>query len=125
MAKEPEEWMKQAKYDMGAAKGMYDTRRYIYAIFMCHLCIEKALKGIYQKNIGEPPKVHNLIFFVEKLNLKMPEELFDFIYSLNQASVPTRYPEDLARMRTYYNKQRVNDMISRTREALKWLKEKY
>lgn len=125
MAKDPEEWLKQAEYDMGTASAIFDARRYIYSVFMCHLSIEKALKGIYQKNIGDPPKVHNLIFFVEKLNLEMNEELYDFIFSLNQASVPTRYPEDLARMKTYYNKKRVQDMMVKTREALRWLKEKY
>lgn len=125
MAKDPREWLNQAQYDLKAADTLFKNRHYIYAVFMCHLCIEKALKGIYLKNIGEPPRTHNLIFFVEKLDLNMPEELFDFIYSLNQASVPTRYPEDLAKMKMYYNKLRVNDMMTKTREALKWLKKKY
>ena len=37
----PEEWLKQSEYDMGIAKAMLKTGRYIYAVFMCHLAIEK------------------------------------------------------------------------------------
>lgn len=37
---------------------------------MCHLSIEKALKGIYQNRLDKiPPKVHNLIFLIEKIVL--------------------------------------------------------
>jgi len=49
--KPPEEWAKQTEYDLKTAKAMFKTRRYIYAVFMCHLSIEKALKGLYVKKI--------------------------------------------------------------------------
>lgn len=44
--KPPEEWMKQADYDFKTAVAMCESKRYIYTVFMCHLSIEKALKGI-------------------------------------------------------------------------------
>jgi len=43
----PKEWFKQADYDLDTARAMFDSGRYIYTIFMCHLSIEKALKGVY------------------------------------------------------------------------------
>ncbi len=52
---------------------MFDNRRYIYAVFMCHLAIEKALKGLYAQKLNEiPPKTHNLIFLVEKIVTTQP-----------------------------------------------------
>lgn len=48
MAKDAEEWLRQAEYDLDTADAMYTTGRNFYAIFMCHLAIEKALKGLYQ-----------------------------------------------------------------------------
>lgn len=64
MSKEPEQWFKQAQYDLITAEAMFDAKKYIYVIFMCHLAIEKALKGLYSKKLGHiPPKVHNLFFF--------------------------------------------------------------
>jgi len=35
---------------MKTAEVMFNTKRYIYIVFMCHLSIEKAFKGLYQKN---------------------------------------------------------------------------
>lgn len=32
---------------MKTAEAMFNSKRYLYAVFMCHLAIEKALKGIY------------------------------------------------------------------------------
>jgi HEPN domain-containing protein len=47
--KTSEEWFRQAEYDLGTAEAMFDAGRYIYTVFMCHLSIEKALKGLYAK----------------------------------------------------------------------------
>ena len=52
MSKTPEEWLRQAEYDMDTATYMFDGGRYFYMVFMCHLSIEKALKGLYQKKTG-------------------------------------------------------------------------
>jgi HEPN domain-containing protein len=34
--KPPEEWFKQAVYDLETAQAMFETKRYIYTVFMCH-----------------------------------------------------------------------------------------
>lgn len=49
MAKGSEEWFKQAEYDIKTAEAMFTARKYVYVVFMSHLSIEKALKGLYQK----------------------------------------------------------------------------
>ncbi len=36
MGKEPEQWFKQAQYDLSTAEAMFDAKKYIYVIFMCH-----------------------------------------------------------------------------------------
>ena len=59
--KPPEEWFRQADYDLETAEAMFKAGRYIYTVFMCHLSIEKALKGLYAKRFRkDPPKIHNL-----------------------------------------------------------------
>src|SRR3990167_9354454 len=65
MVKKPEEWLNQADYDMDTSEYMFNGGRYIYAVFMCHLSIEKALKGLYQNRYSKiPPKTHNLLSVV-------------------------------------------------------------
>jgi HEPN domain-containing protein len=126
MAKDPAEWLKQANYDIGAADAMFSSGRYIYSVFMCHLSIEKALKGLYMKRLKEePPKIHDLVFLLKKTEPSPPDDMKDFIYDLNNVSVPTRYPDDLERMMKNYDKERTKGILNQTGEVLKWLTQLY
>jgi HEPN domain-containing protein len=123
MSKSPQEWLKQADYDTKTADVMFDNKRYFYAVFMCHLSIEKALKGLYLERLKEiPPKTHNLVYLVEKIKVQLPENLYDSVFALNRVSVPTRYPDDLQRMLKDYNEERTKKIIDSGKEVLQWLK---
>lgn len=123
MAKDPKEWLKQADYDIDTADSLFDAGRYIYTVFMCHLSIEKALKGLFMEKLNkEPPKIHDLVFFLKKLILEPPDDMRDFIHDLNSVSVPTRYPDDLARMMKDFDKTKTQTVLKQTKGALKWLK---
>lgn len=56
---------------------------------MSHLSLEKVLKGLLVKTKGEfPSKTHSLIYFVEKMELKMDDSYYEFLFTLNKISVP-------------------------------------
>lgn len=83
MTKSPQEWLKQADYDMDTAEIMFGNKRYIYAVFMCHLSIEKALKGLYTHRLKEiPPKIHNLVYLVEKIKVQLLK-IYTILFSLS------------------------------------------
>jgi len=108
---------------MRTAEVMFENKRYIHAIFMCHLSIEKALKGLYQKKTRElPPRIHNLVFLIEKMGLKPPSALYEDIFSLNRVSIPTRYPDDLEKMKKEFNKNKTAKFIKSGKEIIRWLK---
>jgi HEPN domain-containing protein len=70
MSEKHDEWLKQAAYDMDTADAMFTSGRYLYVVFMCHLSIEKSLKGLHSKELAEvPPKTHNLIYLLKKICL--------------------------------------------------------
>lgn len=120
-----QEWKRQSDYDLETARHMFKSGRYIYCVFMCHLTIEKILKAHYYKTINEPPpKIHNLIYFIEKCELTLPQEIYDFIFTLNRVSIPTRYPESLKNLLRSFNKQVTKEIFTSTKNAQKWLKEK-
>lgn len=126
MASDHGEWLKQADYDMETADFMFSGGRFFYAVFMCHLAMEKALKGLYQKKFQKiPEKSHNLIFFLEKLDAAPPEKTGKFIVRLNAASVATRYPESLAVISSNYTKDIAKNIIEESREAMKWIRQQY
>jgi len=123
--KQSEEWFKQADYDLETAETLLKTGRYIYAVFMCHLSIEKALKGLYAKKFKQDPtKTHDLSFLTKRINLELPKLHQDFLEDLNDLSVPTRYPDELENLLRQYRKGRVERVLSQTKELLLWLKGK-
>ncbi|MEN8262245.1 MAG: HEPN domain-containing protein [Nitrospirota bacterium] len=120
------EWLRQAEYDMNTAEFMFDGARYFYAVFMCHLSIEKALKGLYYEKLKKvPPKVHNLVYLLNKIDLKPPEPLSRFVVKLNEANIATRYPENLGELQKNYTEKVVKDIILKSKEVLTWIKEMF
>lgn len=125
MIKPVEEWFLQSEYDFATAEYMFSGGRYFYAVFMCHLSIEKAMKGLYtQIKKDQPPKLHNLKYFLLKLGLDLPEDCKDFIIEINDEGTATRYPESLNSIKNEFPKETVSETIERTRKVLICLKEK-
>ena len=119
-----EEWLKQADYDMDTADAMHHSGRHFHAVFMCHLSIEKSLKGLYSKVLNKvPPKTHNLLYLVSEIGRKPEQELEKFIVKLNTAGVTTRYPDDLERMQIAYTAEITREIITQSKDLLKWIKE--
>ncbi len=86
---------------------------------MCHLSLEKCIKGLYNKKLDElPTKTHNLIYLLEKISLQLPENIYQFIYSINAESVATRYPDDIQRALKDYTKEKANEIIVNSKQAL-------
>lgn len=87
-----------ADYDLETAKNMLATGRYLYVVFMCHLALEKLLKAHVTEVMNETaPRSHDLIYLIRKAGLELPQPLLEFIGKINNASIPTRYPDDLQR----------------------------
>jgi len=123
--KPEDEWFKQADYDLKTAEAMLKTKRYIYTVFMCHLSIEKALKGLYAKKFKtNPPKIHPELLrdFCEKIKLELNPEQQDFVDKLNTLSVPTRYPYELEKLLKDYKKDATNSIFNKTKKLLICLK---
>ena len=119
-----EEWFFQSDYDIETARHMLKAKRNIYCIFMCHLSLEKVLKGLFIKQLNQfPPKTHSLMYFVNKLQLALPDEFLLFIEKIDSLSVPTRYPEDLRAMITLYSPMQTKSFYEQTQTIQQWLKQ--
>ncbi len=114
-------WLEMAEYDLGAAEAMFKSRRYIYVIFFCHLCLEKALKGCVTE-VGDifPPRTHNLTKLLQVAGLDAPESVQEFINKLSELSVTTRYPDSLGRLQRAQSKE----YLDQAREVLVWLRQR-
>ena len=70
-----------------------------------------------------PPKIHVLNYFVEKLNLILPDDLTGFIDNMDDAGVATRYPETLKEISSKYKKNDTFIILTKAKEVLDWTKE--
>lgn len=123
MRKDTRNFIQSAEYDFETAKYMFDSGRYIYVIFMCHLCIEKICKAIVAETIKKtPPRTHNIIYLFKIGKIKLPEELFDFVAKINNASVVTRYPEDFPELLKVYPREVAENYLTKTEEVFKCLR---
>jgi HEPN domain-containing protein len=126
MDKRTVEWLKQANYDLDTAEFMANGGRYFYAVFMCHLAIEKALKGLYLHNLQEtPPKTHNLVYLLNKIGLRPDADRSKVVAILNEANIATRYPDDIDRLQSKYTPEIASQILVGTKEILEWIKAQF
>ena len=62
---------------------------------------------------------------MNRVNTKPPAELGKFIIKLNEASIPTRYPESLAKLRQIYDEATSREIINQAKEFIKWIKKQF
>jgi HEPN domain-containing protein len=118
------EWLNQSEYDLDTAQDMIDSGRYIYAAFMCHLAVEKALKALVVKQTGNaPPKVHNLVYLMELAGAVLEDDDLRFLGRLGSAGVATRYPEDLGRALKQYPPAVAREYLEKARNLVRCLKQ--
>jgi HEPN domain-containing protein len=121
--KSPEEWLRQADYDMETADSMFNTGRYIYVVFMCRLSLEKALKGLHLHKLGRiAPRTHDLLGLTAGVGIRPPEKTGRFLVKLNDAHIVTRYPEELATTERAYTQSVTQEFLQQSRAALEWIK---
>jgi len=122
MNKRVQSWINGAEEALTIAEQQLDSGRHLWAIFFCHLAIEKMLKAAVIDKTGQlAPKTHNLRYLVGLAGLRADGPHFEFISVLNDVSVPTRYPEDLGQSLTDYSQEVAESYLKKAREAVNWI----
>ena len=118
-----EEWFFQSDYDLETAQHMLQAGRNVYCIFMCHLSLEKALKGQFVKRLNQfPPKLHDLMYFVDNLELEPEQTNMDFLIWMNRKGITTRYSEDLKKMISQFPNEITINIYQQTKTIQQWIK---
>ena len=124
MLKATENWLAQVDYDLATAEHMLNAGRYIYVVFMCHLALEKVLKALVTEEAQKlPPRTHNLIDLAQRAKLTLSQEHRDFVGKINDASIVTRYPDDLSKIVSQYPESVAQEYLEKTKEAIAWIRQ--
>ncbi len=87
-------WLEASEIDYKAMNNLFESKDYVWSLFIGHLVIEKLLKALIVKRDQEVvPKIHNLNKLADVALLKLDEvqkNLLDVITSFN---IEARYPD--------------------------------
>lgn len=84
----------EAKEAQDTAVDLFKSRRYHFALFFCHLALEKSIKAIFlsRKKKFAPP-VHDLIYLIKKLGISVNKEIILRLTEINTFNIRTRYED--------------------------------
>ncbi len=116
-------WKSLSDYDMTTAKYMLQTKRYPYCLYMCHLSIEKILKGLLMQQTGNhPPFSHNLVALAKSLEITFDENQKTLLADLTEFNIEARYPEWKKEFYKRATGKYTYDYFTQTQKLQKWLK---
>ena len=117
-------WLGKSRYDLTAARAMYNARTYLYTGFMCHQSIEKALKAYYiHRNDERQPQTHNLELLTDlcKLSSKMDAPKLQTLHKLKPLYTATRYEDDGDKVADLLTKPYCKKLLKETEVLLDWI----
>jgi HEPN domain-containing protein len=116
-------WLDLAKEDINVAQGLYSLGKLIYAGFMCHLSVEKALKAKIVSTGETPIKIHNLVRLAEigSIFSLMTDEQTTLLITLNPLQIEARYPTYKQSVENTLTNEQCADMISQATEMVTWI----
>lgn len=123
MRTETTNWLKGAEYDLESARYMLTSGRNLYVVFLCHLTLEKILKALVSEiTQSQSPRSHDLVYLIKRSGVSLESGHLDFIGMLNNASIVTRYPEDIQQAINEYSSEIAASYLRRTEEVVNWLR---
>lgn len=115
-------WIENAVSDLETAELLIKNDKFLHGLFFCHLVIEKILKANVVNIIKDiPPKSHNLIFLLEKTDLKLSEDDSNFLGLLMKFQLEGRYPDYKPDIPI---QEKVLLYLNKTKQLFQWLKKK-
>jgi len=119
-------WANKAKDELETATIMFNSAKYLYTGFMCHQCIEKALKAYYIfLHDKRHPHQHNLEKLAEMTSIldKLDEQKLQTLQKLQPLYIETRYEDVKNAISELLTKHYCKELLAGTEALLKWILE--
>lgn len=111
-------WINTAEEDWITVGILFETKRYVHALFWAHLVLEKLAKAHWVKNNEEntPPKIHNLLALLKQANVDVGDEKKKFLLYYNNYQLSSRYPDYLSKVYKACTKQVAEGELEQVKE---------
>ena len=112
-------WRDGAIEDWDVVQELVQNGRTRHGLFFAHLALEKVLKALVCRQIGDlPPRIHNLVRLAELAAIPLSQEQLGTLAEMNAFNIEGRYGDPLS---SPPGLAEARDYLSRAGEALRWL----
>ena len=121
-----QQWLDIADQDLKVAELTHANGYWLYAAFLCHQALEKALKAFWTATLDtNPPYTHSHAKLLEGSGLldRLSEKQLQFIALMVPMYIEARYPSYKQRMASTLNETSSNYIINSTKEMIGWIKQ--
>ena len=85
-------WEKSSENDFSVAQDLFKSKKYSYALFFCHLALEKLLKSFIVKHTKKSaPLEHNLVRLAKVAGFVLSDEQKDLLAEITTFNIQARY----------------------------------
>lgn len=119
-------WKQSAERNLDAAHILFKSKHYDFCLFLCHLALEKLLKGLAVKQTKKPaPYIHDLekLAFVAKI--KLTKEQISQLRTITTFNIAGRYDEAKYAFHKKCTKPFTTKHLETTEILFIWLKKEY
>lgn len=116
-------WIDSSDNDYKAMGHLFEKGDYSWSLFIGHLVIEKALKGLYVQEVDiTPPFIHDLTRLSDKAGLQLSEDQKDILDTISTFNLQARYDDYSMSFHRKCTKTFTEQWIKQIEEFREWLK---
>ncbi len=86
-------WFDSSHQDWETVEALMKSKRYMHALFFCHLSLEKYLKGMIARRNKVVLITHDLLFLAEKAKIELTQDQAKLLYDVNGFNIKARYDD--------------------------------
>lgn len=120
-------WFDIVGQDLQVAELNHDNGYWLYAAFLCHQALEKALKAYWVgTHDDDPPFTHSHTRLLNGCGLidELTDEQLRFITLIEPMYIEARYPEQKMDVAKMLNKEASAYILQKTKELTQWIGQK-
>ena len=115
-------WFSGSEDALDTARVLFDNQKYMYALFFCHLAVEKALKGLVVQTTREhAPYKHNLAELGKATGISFDDSRSDLIDEVNTFNIQGRYEDFKNAFRQKATREYADEYLQKVTSLCVWL----
>jgi len=103
---------------------LFESKKYLWALFLGHISVEKLLKACYVRKFGKhAPLIHNLYRLAELSEIVLTEEQSDVLDKITTFNINAKYEDYKKEFSTSCTTEFTKDWIEKIKIIRSWIKE--